>query len=95
MSYDRRKEDIKRLDALLSTHRESLSEWELEAFGNMREGLQKYKELTSKQRSVVATCYEKLVPTYVNAVSSGVVPRGKEVELLVKDRPLRPPGRTK
>ena len=31
--------------------------------------------------------------TYKNDVSAGTVPRGREVELLVKDKPLAPPGR--
>lgn len=30
---------------------------------------------------------------YENLVSSGKAPRGREVELLVKDKPLRPPSR--
>jgi hypothetical protein len=30
---------------------------------------------------------------YENLVSSGRAPRGRPVELLVKDKPLRPPGR--
>ena len=31
--------------------------------------------------------------TYRNEVSAGTVPRGREVELLVRDKPLSPPGR--
>jgi len=30
---------------------------------------------------------------YANLDSSGKAPRGREVELMVKDKPLRPPGR--
>jgi hypothetical protein len=53
--------------------------------------------LSTKQRAWAIAClrgerYEP-EPDYVNMVSSGLVPRGREVELLVKDKPLKPPGR--
>ena len=53
--------------------------------------------LSKKQRAWARSVGERLdllVEGYENLVSSGKVPRGQEVALLVKDRPLKPPGRT-
>lgn len=48
---------------------------------------------TPKQRAWLQDVADRLGLGTVNAVSSGVVPRGKEVVSLVKDKPLRPPTR--
>jgi hypothetical protein len=55
------------------------------------------RSLTPKQRAFAEATlagdkYER-PETYDNLVSGGTVPRGREVELLVRDKPLRPPGR--
>lgn len=54
--------------------------------------------LSDRQRAWVRGVYEKVfdAPTYENAVSSGRVPRGREVVLLVDamSKPLKPPRAT-
>jgi predicted nuclease with TOPRIM domain len=54
-------------------------------------------KLTLLQRNYLNDLHERLVaePGYENLVSSGLVPRGKEVEKpdVLKKLPLRPPGR--
>lgn len=100
-----REGDLRMLDELLEKHLEELTEWEVEAFADMRCSLKMYPEdvrerrgfhqLTEKQRERVKATHERLVPQYENLVSSGKVPRGREVEIMVKDKPLRPPPRVR
>jgi hypothetical protein len=52
-----------------------------------------YETLTVKQHAWVRRELDKHRPSYENLVSSGSAPRGREVELMVRDKPLRPPGR--
>jgi hypothetical protein len=54
------------------------------------------KPLSDKQRSWLTDTYERVVgaPRYENLVSSGKVPRGREVTVNVGPKVLRPPGRT-
>jgi hypothetical protein len=65
------------------------------AFVDMLGRLERYPTLSDKQRAYVRDVGERLeiILQYENGVSSGKVPRGQEVELLVRDKPLRPPGR--
>jgi hypothetical protein len=96
-----RESDLRMLKELLDEHLEELTEWEVEAFADMRCSLTMYPgdvrerngfhQLTEKQREAVKRAHERLVPQYENLVSSGKVPRGREVELMVRDKPLRPP----
>lgn len=75
------------------------SEWG-EAFESMLDDLdaEKWPTLTERQRAWVKGIHARLFgekPEYLNLVSSGRVPRGREVptpEVLTR-RPLKPPGR--
>lgn len=73
---------------------ESTSDVARKAFEDM---LQKGRPLTDAQRAwaTAASRGERYEPEekYLNMVSAGTVPRGREVELMVRDKPLRPPGR--
>jgi hypothetical protein len=91
-------DDLKRLDAaeLLEAvlERDDLSDYARSAFEDMQ---RQERSLSPKQRAWAEAAlkgerYEP-EPEYENMVSRGLVPRGKEVEILVKDRPLKPPGR--
>ena len=59
--------------------------------------LQNGRPLTDAQRAwaTAASRGERYEPEekYLNMVSAGTVPRGREVELMVRDKPLRPPGK--
>jgi hypothetical protein len=62
-----------------------------------KEMLERGRALSPKQRSWLQDVHERIIgtPNYQNLVSEGRAPREREVELLVKDRPLKPPpGRT-
>lgn len=93
MSNSRREHDLRQLAALLEMT--ELREDEREAFKDMRASLLEggFHQLTEKQRNWVKSRHEELVPQYENLISSGKAPRGREVELMVKDKPLRPPLR--
>ena len=77
-------------------HRGNTRLWEL--FDDMHDKtVAQGRRLSPKQRAFAEATlagdkYER-PETYDNLVSNGTVPRGREVELLVKDRPLAPPGR--
>jgi hypothetical protein len=90
---DKRLADLAMLRAMLAS--EKLPPVEREAFGDMLERLEKYPTLTDRQRAYVRDVGERLeiLQEYENGISNGTVPRGREVELMVKDKPLRPPGR--
>ena len=70
-------------------HRSDLTDVEIETFTDM----QSQSGLSPKQRAWVQRVHERLVPQYENLVSSGRVPRGKEVPTpeVLKVLPLRPP----
>lgn len=65
--------------------------------GAFREMLERDRPLSEKQRAWVRNVYEQLfdVPHYENLVSSGRVPRGREVPLPpgLQNLPKKPPGR--
>jgi hypothetical protein len=86
-----REEDLRMLRELLDEHAGELREGESEAFADMLRSLEDFRQLTEKQRAWAKSALERFVPTYENLVSSGKVPRGREVELMVRDKPLRPP----
>ena len=86
--------DRELLEAVLE--RDNLSEKALIAFSNMLDGLSFGRPLSAEQRAWATAALEgqQYVPSekYENLVSSGKVPRGREVELMVTDKPLKPPG---
>jgi hypothetical protein len=88
-----REEDLRKLRELLEEER--LTDWERDAFGGMLESLDRYHQITDKQREIVASVYDRFHPEYGNLVSSGKVPRGREVETpkVLQNLPKRPPGR--
>ncbi len=90
-------------EELLEAAIEKADERDDEVAGNaFRSMLEKYengslKQLTPKQsawaKAVVAGTRYEPEPEYENLASTGKAPRGREVELMVKDKPLRPPGK--
>jgi hypothetical protein len=73
---------------------EELKDEEREAFADMLEGLNgKWRQLTEKQRAWASRRLDELEVRYENLVSSGKAPRGREVEMMFKPGPLKPPGR--
>jgi hypothetical protein len=101
-----READLSMLKELLEQHADEMTEKEVEAFADMRFNLGvyggmtipskgKFQQLTDKQRTWVTEVHERIVPTYANLVSRGLVPRGKEVPEpeVLKNRPLKPPQR--
>ena len=103
-----RDEDLELLNELLNKHADELTDWETEAFVSMRfdltagyEGPQ-FHQLTDKQRTVVVSAHERIVPQYANLVSRGLVPRGTPTAeskaldaMLSGPKVLRPPPRSK
>jgi hypothetical protein len=90
-----RDRDVKRLRALLERWNE-LTEWEGNAFGDMLDALTADpRELTTAQRESVEKAADRLglEIEYEDLISSGKAPRGREVESMIKDHPLKPPGR--
>jgi len=93
-------EDRELLEAVLE--RPDLDQGAREAFEAM---LQRFAvppatnsaKLTAKQRAWAQAALRgdryQAEPEYENLVSSGKAPRGREVELMVKDKPLKPPRR--
>ena len=81
--------------------REELNDDEREAFADMLQQLNdKWPVLTDglrglslKQRAWAESRFGELEPCYENLVSSGQVPRGREVQLLFAPGPLKPPRR--
>jgi hypothetical protein len=92
-----RQQDIDALDKLLDDHDGELRSSEVEAFRGMKAFLvdNQYATLSEKQRKWVMKRLEDFVPLYENLVSSGKVPRGKEVQLMVGFLPKRPPQKPK
>ena len=88
-----REQDLELLITLLE--QENLLEKERAAFLSMLEGLtigsEAWHQLTAKQRTWVKEAHERFNPTYVNLVSSGAVPRGREVASMVGPLPKKPP----
>lgn len=101
-----RDEDLELLNELLDHHADELTDWETEAFAGMRfdltvgyEGPQ-FHQLTDKQRAVVVSAHERIVPQYANLVSRGLVPKGTPTAesraldaMLSGSKVLRPPRR--
>jgi len=97
-----RDEDLRQLSELLDDHADELSETEAEAFADMRADLVAYGtldgryQLSDKQRAWLRVVHERVAaPQYENLVSSGRVPRGREVETpdVLKNLPKKPPPR--
>lgn len=85
-----RESDRKLLSELLEHYSFDLDDWELEAFPEMLDKLDEgQSELTPAQRVKVTEAAHRVGADYAPAP----VVRGREVELLVKDKPLRPPTR--
>jgi hypothetical protein len=99
-----RETDLKLLNELLA-HKEQtradgeplLSGKEEKAFSEMLENLDRFHQLTDKQRQWVMGVHERVIgtPQYLNMWSSGTIPRGKEVPepKALQYKPLRPPPR--
>jgi hypothetical protein len=85
-------QDVELLECVLE--REDLSPSARAAFEEMAA---LGKDLTAKQRGWAQAALRgdryEAEPEYENLVSSGRCPRGREVELMVKDKPLKPPSR--
>ena len=101
-----RDDDLEMLKTLLDEHVEELSEAEVEAFADMRFNMTAYekvggqehrRQLSAKQREWVTSVHERMVPAYVNLVSRGLVPRGREVPTpaVFQNLPKKPPPRKK
>jgi hypothetical protein len=99
---NQREQDLQMLADLLDKDLDALADREVEAFVNMRGDLQAYakqdiaehggfRQLTEKQRAWVSAVHQRVIPQYENLVSSGLVPRGKEVPLMVGALPKKPP----
>lgn len=89
-----REDDLQLLRTVLAS--DKLSDDNREAFEDMLTRLDgQYLTLNEKQRAYVKGVGERheLLIEYENGISSGKVPRGREVALMVKDKPLRPPTR--
>ena len=88
-------DDLKLLLALVDEHSHELTEGESEAFQDMLDRVRRGGRMSLKQKQWAQKTLEKFQPTYENLVSSGQVPRGKEVPLpeVLRNLPMRPPGR--
>lgn len=86
------KSDIELLTKVLGYR---ISDYWREALEDMREKLRAGERmcLSEKQRAKVRELLEENEPQYENLISTGKAPRGREVELMVRDKPLRPPQR--
>lgn len=90
------REDMALLDRAIAAASEAERDAAADAFRRMRAGRCK---LTPKQRAwaegVIAGKFVEAEPEYENLVSSGRVPRGREVEAppVLRNLPLKPPGR--
>ena len=88
-----RQQDIELLTKLIEEFGDQLRKGELEAFKDMHTGLCNgtWSMLTEKQRAWCKKKLEDFIPEYENLVSSGKVPRGKEVVMNIGPLPKRPP----
>ena len=102
-----RDDDLTMLNELLhDRYIDELTELEVEAFSSMRFDLNAYRGntthrsfefLTDKQRSWLTGVHRRVIPQYVNLVSSGAIPPPKKpgepgyVALMVGALPKRPP----
>jgi len=93
MADSLRASDLTMLQELLDEH--DLSDGRREMLTSMQESLDRYHQLTEKQRKVVQDIHDQLHPKYENLVSDGLVPRGREVlePEALRHKPLKPPGR--
>lgn len=92
-----RDRDLALLRKLVDENDGGLYSGERQAFWDMLERLEveEQSQLTDKQRSWVTETAERLdcADAVESRFTDGPVPRGREVEILVKDKPLRPPTR--
>ncbi len=96
MFQERKRTDFELLRAL--TECDALTDKEREAFGSMFSAVKAKRELTGAQRKWAEDAYKKYeldADEAQNLVSSGQVPRGREVKFPFETmpRPLKPPGR--
>lgn len=86
-------------EELLEVAIEKADEQEDERAADAFRSMFKMERLTPKQRAWAEAMVEGRrydpAPEYENLISSGKAPRGREVELMVKDKPKFPPGRHK
>lgn len=94
--------DLKLLNELLALREQTradgeplLSGKEQQAFAGMLEALDRFHQLTDKQRQWLKGVHERVlgVPQYLNMWSSGQVPKGRDVPTpkVLQNLPLRPP----
>lgn len=93
-----RDDDLAMLRRLVDDYATDLSDLERDAFDDMLEQLTSgaFGVLTAKQRDWAKTVAERVGAVgYDNLVSSGRVPRGREVPTpaVLQRLPLKPPGR--
>lgn len=88
-----RETDLTMLQEILDDS--ELSDDRREMLTSMRNGLDSFHVLSTKQRKVVQDIHDHLYPKYKNLVSDGLVPRGREVPEpeALRHKPLKPPGR--
>jgi hypothetical protein len=92
-------QDRKRLTLITSDYGHRLRDGELDAFQDMLDGMK--GPLTSRQREWLAKVEERLgadgevadADEYLNLISTGQAPRGREVTINAGPKVLRPPGR--
>lgn len=98
---ERPEKDGEILNKLLDLYEMLLTENQRKAFEGMRDYLSKggKRKLSPKQRKWASKILNQFEPIYGNYVSSGIVPRGREVEtptiLRRENLPMAPPGRKK
>lgn len=92
----RAEEDLALLDKILEF---ALPEDQREAFTEMRREVKagRRERLSGKQRQWARDVLDEHIPQYENLVSTGKVPRGREVETpeVLRNLPKRPPPRPK
>ena len=94
----KKEEAIRLLKVLLEEYSADLTEWEVGAFTDMAANYEDNGHwLSVVQVNKVKEVYDRVAPQYENLVSSGQVPRGKEVptpDVLKRENlPLKPPKR--
>jgi hypothetical protein len=85
--------DIQMLREVLAE--DSLTITERDAFVGMLDDLDEFNCLTAPRREWLTRTHQRFHPVYENLVSSGQVPRGREVPepAALQFKPKRPPGR--
>ena len=86
----REENDRELLEKILA---EEIKEDEREAFADMLSTIVsgEFKFFSKRQRAWAEQVIDWYSPSYENLVSTGRVPRGREVEMMFKPGPLKPP----